>query len=242
MAYASTLGGRKPYAGSQPTPEEAKVLLNTYNGYFGPFDIDGKAEIVIHHLQGVVNPGIAQTRAGTDAPRPFEVSGNRLALKPAGGGGYTFERVPELPQLRPPQRRLLGFWTLVPNVGLTSKGETGSLNSVGVLVFTASGHTMLHIMQQVPRNFAAAQPTDDEVLRALRTYDSWFGTYAVDEARGDVALHHEGDLDPRRIGTDTKWHYEFSRNRLILKANPVSKNADQLPKVTTWERWGRHRE
>jgi hypothetical protein len=90
---------RKPYAGSQPTPEEARQALRTYTNYFGPFYVHETDGYVVHDQIGTLN-------VGRNGPSPlqrfYRFSGNRLELQPpamysADGhtlqGTITWERV-----------------------------------------------------------------------------------------------------------------------------------------------------
>src|SRR5439155_2187802 len=77
MAVSIMPVGRKKYAGAQPTDDEAKTAMTGYAGYFGTFVVNEKEGFVTHRLQGSVNPGMA-----ADQKRFFELSGNRLTLKP----------------------------------------------------------------------------------------------------------------------------------------------------------------
>jgi hypothetical protein len=70
---------RKPFAGAQPAPAEAREAIRTYTNYFGPFyihDVDG---YVVHDQVGTLN-------VGRNGPAPqqrfYQFSGNRLLLQP----------------------------------------------------------------------------------------------------------------------------------------------------------------
>ena len=81
--------GRLPYAGEQPTAEEALMVTETYGSYFGPFSVH---EIVgcitcpgprdegylIHHRVGNEDPRYS----GTDARRYYELTDTHLTLRP----------------------------------------------------------------------------------------------------------------------------------------------------------------
>jgi hypothetical protein len=80
---------RKPYAGSQPTGEEAREALRTYTNYFGPFYLHETDGYVVHDQVGTVN-------VGRNGPSPqqrfYRFSGNRLLLQPPptyGADGHT---------------------------------------------------------------------------------------------------------------------------------------------------------
>ena len=74
---------RKPYAGAQPTPDEAKDALTGYLAYFGTYTVDEKAHTITHHRKGSVTPGLV----GQDAVRHYEFEPNdRLVLIPVDTG------------------------------------------------------------------------------------------------------------------------------------------------------------
>ena len=78
MAVHIMQPNRKKYAGQTPTPEEAKVALQTYTSYFGRFTVDEAGKFVIHHQDGHLNPNTT----GSDAKRFFQFDGTRLTLQP----------------------------------------------------------------------------------------------------------------------------------------------------------------
>ncbi len=83
---------RPKYAGSRPTPDEARAALIGYTAYFGTYTIDGRARTVTHHRKGSLNPGTV----GVDAVRRYEFApGDRLILPPVENPTrrLTWERV-----------------------------------------------------------------------------------------------------------------------------------------------------
>lgn len=69
---------RPKYAGTSPTPDEARAALIGYTAYFGTYTIDEQAKTVTHHHEGSINPGIA----ATDGVRRYEFAGDRVTLTP----------------------------------------------------------------------------------------------------------------------------------------------------------------
>jgi hypothetical protein len=70
---------RKPYAGAQPTPQEARQTMRTYTNYFGPFYIHEADGYVVHDQVGSLSVG----RTGPSPQQRFyQLSGKRLLLKP----------------------------------------------------------------------------------------------------------------------------------------------------------------
>ena len=82
--------------------------------------------------------------------------------------------------------------------------------------------------------FANSDPrkgTDAEIRDAFTGYSAYYGSYAVDEKAGTVTHHVEGAWFPNWIGTKQVRRYEFSGNRLTLRADlPAG------PGVLVWER------
>jgi hypothetical protein len=60
------------------TPEQAKAAFVGYNGYFGTYEVDQRATVVIHHVQGSSIPNWE----GTEQRRHFILSGDKLILEP----------------------------------------------------------------------------------------------------------------------------------------------------------------
>lgn len=81
---------RPKYAGTEPTPDEAKAAITGYTAYFGTYTIDEEARTVTHHRIGNINPG-----GLGDFVRRYEfAAGDRLILRPIESTNeLTWERV-----------------------------------------------------------------------------------------------------------------------------------------------------
>jgi hypothetical protein len=78
------------------TPAEKAALYDAYAAYFGTYTVDAKRSVVTHHVEG----DLYDVFIGTEQERPFEISGDRLILRPkwtVDGAQWTglrvFERV-----------------------------------------------------------------------------------------------------------------------------------------------------
>ncbi|HYS06982.1 MAG TPA: lipocalin-like domain-containing protein [Candidatus Dormibacteraeota bacterium] len=60
------------------TPQEKEALLDAYAAYFGTYRVDAARGIVVHHAEG----DLYGLFIGRDEERPFELTGDRLVLKP----------------------------------------------------------------------------------------------------------------------------------------------------------------
>ena len=81
MAVHLMRPGREPYAGTQPTQEEALAAVQTYGSYFGPFSVHEDEGYLVHHRIGNLTP----RRTYTDAQRFYELTDSHLTLLPPAG-------------------------------------------------------------------------------------------------------------------------------------------------------------
>jgi hypothetical protein len=137
---------------------------------------------------------------------------------------------------------LLGAWRLVSYEARDSKGQPhyplGEKVS-GLLVYEAGGNMAAHVMRNDRALFAAndaAHGTDAEIRAAFEGYDSYFGTYTIDQARQTVTHHILGASYPNWIGTDQLRHFRFDGSRLLLCTPPIVFGGKSLEYVLTWER------
>ena len=235
--------GRKKYAAAQPTDEEAQAALAGYTGYFGTFTINEKEQYVTHHLEGSVNPGMA-----TDQQRFFELSGNRLTLKPPPGANgnqqrLTWEKMPEVANPSAEHKKFVGFWKLISNERRNDKGEVLGSNAgqFGYIIYTAAGFMTVHMVQPGRKPYAAAQATPQEARQNLRTYTNYFGPFYIHEADGYVVHDQVGSLGVGRGGYSPQQRfYRFAGNRLLLQPPPTYNADGTVTQGTiTWEKVGR---
>ena len=81
---------RPKYAGTLPTPDEARSALLGYGAYFGTYTIDERARTVTHHREGNIDPG-----GLGDFVRRYEfLPGDRIVLRPLENqNALTWERI-----------------------------------------------------------------------------------------------------------------------------------------------------
>jgi hypothetical protein len=81
-----------------------------------------------------------------------------------------------------------------------------------------------------------ARGTPQEVQAAIETYESYYGTYEVDEV-GQVVVHHvTGSLLPNWTGSDQVRFYQFEGDRLMLSTAEIPYGGTELIGVLVWER------
>jgi len=122
------------------------------------------------------------------------------------------------------------------------RGAKGDLLSsypgwTGFIVYTASGHVMVHMMQPYRRRNVGPAPTPDETMATYRSYTSYFGPYTVNEPRKYVVHHLAAAINSGAAGTDFQRFVEISGKRLTLKP-PVTgdSSGDSVQTTITWER------
>lgn len=232
--------GRKKYAGLQATEAEALTALSGYAAYFGTFTIDAAAKTVTHHLQGSLDPGMA-----ADQVRGFDLSGNRLTLKPprAASGNQsalTWERMPDLASPTAEQRKFFGFWKLVSNERKNQKGDIVSSNpgQTGYIIYTTAGFMMVHMVQPNRKKYAGAQPTGAEAKEVLAKYTNYFGPFIVHQTDGYVVHDQYGSVNVGRNGYGPlQRFYTFTGNRLLLQPPKTdTPDGQTLQGTITWEK------
>jgi hypothetical protein len=100
--------GRKPFAGPDPTVDEARAALQGSVSYFGTYVVQPKSRAVFHYQLGAVNPAAV----GGSFMRNFEMEGKRVTLlfPPTTLNGeqvrntLTLERLSGLPEMWPTWR------------------------------------------------------------------------------------------------------------------------------------------
>ena len=134
-------------------------------------------------------------------------------------------------------QRFVGHWRLISYEQRSTSGEVTEplgKDPIGRISYDTDGHMSAQLMRRDRSRFANSDPrkgTDAEIRDAFTGYSAYYGSYSVDEKSGTVTHHVEGAWFPNWIGTKQVRRYEFSGNRLILRADlPAG------PGVLVWER------
>lgn len=67
------------------TPDEKLALIDSHVAYFGTYTVDAARGVVVHRVEGDLH----DVYIGRDEERPFELSSDRLVLKPSWKDGET---------------------------------------------------------------------------------------------------------------------------------------------------------
>ncbi len=74
---------------SQVDAEKLKAAIAGFTAFFGTYEVDEKAGVITHHVAGHVLPA----SVGKILPRGYELTGDRLILKPSANRRVIWERV-----------------------------------------------------------------------------------------------------------------------------------------------------
>ena len=209
----------------EPTTAQALDDLYGYTALFGIYTLDDGADALAVRFVGSRDPGLT----GTTYSMPLSVAGDQLTLElPALDTGATpttvWQRVPDMADMTPTHRQVIGFWRHVPNAGDTNDNPA---IRPGFIIYTAAGQMMVHLVAPNRPAYAGAEPTAAEAQASVASYTSYFGPFTVDEA-GSYFIHHrightidrtDQPKPERRTGldTDAQRFYEFIGNRMVLR-------------------------
>jgi hypothetical protein len=238
---------RARFAANPPTGEEAQAALRGYTAYFGAFTVHDREpeKFVVHHRFGQINPG-----GEVDIKRFYEFittpnGSQRLVLipAPANGGGkekatnrLTWQRMPDA-ALSAEEKKFVGFYKLLYTDSYRTKdgkevfhGSKIETRAGSFIIYTASGHMMVHLMNREGRTkYAAAQPTAEEALQAYRSYSGYFGRFRAYDNHHPPFVYHsqQGSLEPGGY-SEQKRFYQFTGNVLRLGGPPVLNSDGEL--------------
>jgi len=134
------------------------------------------------------------------------------------------------------QSPFLGAWSLTRIERRSAEGELVAEpieNRLGYLIYDASGHMGVTLMQPGRQPYQGDEPTADEALALLGSYTSYFGRFSVNEEEGFVTHHLEGSLNPDGPGSDYQRFFSFGENSLTLQPPAADDGSKAL---LTWER------
>jgi len=140
-------------------------------------------------------------------------------------------------------QRIVGAWRLESRTVRKGNGEI-VLDRVlgkaptGRLFYDASGNMSLQMMRQdrtepmsVPSN-----PEDAKNPRIVLGYDSYFGTFDVNEAEGTITHHVEGSLFPEDLGRDFTRFFTIDGDVFTLRFTSKSAEGFEVTRTLRFRR------
>ena len=109
------------------------------------------------------------------------------------------------------QSSLVGTWRFIEITDMDSTGAPIHYfgdKPCGYIIYTATGQVSVHIAQ--------CQTPDTSPPELAATYNGYFGTYTVNEARGLVTHQVEGGSAPDYIGTPQQRPFKVKGDTLTM--------------------------
>ena len=178
-------GNAPPAAAATPALTPAQNTFATYSGFWGGYTADAAAKTIAYQPRGAVSPNVmgrAITRSYTFAGDNLVVTSHAGEPHVQGITRWTWERVPNVENLSPTYRKVVGFWLHVneKRINLTTKTVTqDTARDPSIVVYTPSGYVGVHFPPLNRKKFATDTPTDEEARAALSGLVDYFGALAV---------------------------------------------------------------
>lgn len=242
-AYELAKSGRSfVNSANQATPAEAQALFGSFGGFWGSYKTDVAQKKITFRAEGAVNPN-AMGPMASDLVRTFEFADDRLVVTSGTDSGdgrdnmrWTWQRVPQLENLTPANRRLVGFWRHIVEKRLnvaTGAVLTESARAPSVIVYTPSGYVGVHFPPLNRQRFAGAAPTDDEARAAIAGFVSYYGAYTLYPG---LVFHHRLVILANPQGDSLRRFYDITGDELNLKFPAVTNQGQEIRTVVTLKR------
>ena len=135
-----------------------------------------------------------------------------------------------------------GTWRLLECYGSWSDGRISypyGEKPEGQLIYDGRGSFSGQIVGSGRPSFQSGnllKGTEEEIKTAFEGYIAYYGTYEVDEPKGQVTHHVTGALFPNWIGDIQIREFEFEGERLRLSTQPIKGSRADLTNILLWER------
>ena len=138
---------------------------------------------------------------------------------------------------------IVGNWKLISFETRLSSGEVRHPMGpapIGRIIYDDKGNMAVIVSRSDRSTMTSPDKTRASLQEkgvALDSFDAYFGTYSVDEARKAVIHHIEGALFPNWVGTAQERFYLFAGDRLELSTAPIAYGGDTAVAVLVWQRF-----
>ena len=138
----------------------------------------------------------------------------------------------------PSAAAFVGTWTFVSEVDRHADGTEAHLTPAagydGLLVYTANGYVTAQMYPR-GRTWTATSVTPEELKTTFDLSASYFGTYEINAAAGEITHHIIAALDPSGANWDDKKGFTLSGDRLVLKGS-WEVRGETIRYEVTWQR------
>ena len=138
--------------------------------------------------------------------------------------------------------RFAGTWRLLECYGKWSDGRISypyGDKPEGQLIYDGHGNFSGQIAGSGRPAFETGnlmKGTPEEIKTAFEGYIAYYGTYEVDESKGQVTHHVQSALFPNWIGDIQTRNFEFEGKKLRLNTQPIKGSRADLTNTLLWER------
>ena len=138
--------------------------------------------------------------------------------------------------------RFAGTWRLLECYGKWSDGRISypyGDKPEGQLIYDGHGNFSGQIAGSGRPAFETGnllKGTPEEIKTAFEGYIAYYGTYEVDEVKGQVTHHVQSALFPNWIGDIQTRNFEFEGKKLRLNTQPIKGSRADLTNTLLWER------
>ena len=138
--------------------------------------------------------------------------------------------------------RFVGTWRLLECYGKWSDGRISypyGDKPEGQLIYDGHGNFSGQIAGSGRPAFETGnllKGNPEEINTAFEGYIAYYGTYEVDEAKGQVTHHVQSALFPNWIGDTQTRNFEFEGKKLRLNTQPIKGSRADLTNTLLWER------
>jgi hypothetical protein len=140
--------------------------------------------------------------------------------------------------------KIIGIWTLKSREDVDAEGQILidpflGRDPIGILCFGPS-----HFSAQFMKRDRSEEENLSERVQAknntaaLNGYDSYFGTYRVDETAGTITTHLEGSISRINIGKTFIREARVVGNELIIQLKTTSVDGRAITRTNTFSRVG----
>ena len=138
--------------------------------------------------------------------------------------------------------KFVGTWRLLECYGKWSDGRISypyGDKPEGQLIYDGHGNFSGQIAGSGRPAFETGnllKGTPEEIKTAFEGYIAYYGTYEVDESKGQVTHHVQSALFPNWIGDIQTRNFEFEGKKLRLNTKPIKGSRADLTNTLLWER------
>ena len=136
---------------------------------------------------------------------------------------------------------LVGTWKLLSAIARNPNEDTVypfGKNPFGRLMYDTNGNVSVFIMRKGRSKFFSGDPmggTAEEIKEAFEGFLAYCGTYKIDQDKGTITHHIEGDKFPNWEGTDQLRFFRLSGNQLTLNTPPILAWGKEWVLCLIWE-------